>query len=160
MLTAARLRSLLHYDPATGAFTWAVSRGSMKAGKVAGSPHKDGYIQIKVDRVLYKAHRLAWLYVHGKWPKGRMDHADNIHDNNRIANLRLATHSQNMANRKLNANNTVGFKGVSRSGDGFIVSVSHQGRRYHLGLFPSPESAHAAYVAKAAELHGQFARTA
>lgn len=71
ILTAARLREVLNYEPETGAFTRLVPalmpNGSVRipVGAVAGGINGDGYVVIKVCGKEHRAHRLAWLYVHG-----------------------------------------------------------------------------------------------
>lgn len=67
-LTAARLRELLNYDELTGNFTWRHPGKKRRLDRPAGCVKALGYIVIRVDGVLLRAHRLAWLYVHGKWP--------------------------------------------------------------------------------------------
>ena len=62
-LTAGRLRELLHYEPETGAFTRRVGSGHARAGDMAGSVHRTGYVRISIDGGKYTAHHLAWLYV-------------------------------------------------------------------------------------------------
>jgi hypothetical protein len=62
-------------------------------------------------------------------------------------------------NRKLNINNTCGFKGVFRRGEKFRSYVNKDGKRHNIGTFDTAEEAHAAYLAKAKELHGEFARS-
>lgn len=74
-LTAARLRELLEYDSATGAFHWKVNRGQKaRIGSVAGWTDPFGHVHIHVDGRRFLAHRLAWLHVHGEWPKLNIDH--------------------------------------------------------------------------------------
>lgn len=92
-LTADRLREVLAYDAQTGAFTWRVTQSNRaKAGNTAGSLHRqDGYVYIRVDGVLHKAHRLAWLHVHGAWPTAGVDHVNGDRGQNGIANLREST---------------------------------------------------------------------
>ena len=161
MLTKDHLMSVLSYCEQSGNFVWLVQTGRALPGMIAGSLGKDGYVQIKIGGKLYKAHRLAWLYMIGEWPKGRLDHKDNCQSNNRWDNIRPASHSQNMANRKLNNNNKAGFKGVSfyKKLGKYGSRVSKDGVSYHLGVFDTPEEAHEAYLAKANELHGEFARS-
>ena len=65
-----------------------------------------------IDGRPHKAHRLAWLYVYGYLPEGRLDHIDRIKDNNRIANLREAGQQCNRRNTGNPNNNTSGVKGV------------------------------------------------
>jgi hypothetical protein len=153
MLNPERLRELLAYDPETGAFTWRVGQ---RAGKVAGSVHSKGYARIWVGGRSYRAHRLAWLYVTGAWPVAQLDHANGARDDNRFVNLREATNAENGHNRK--TNNPCGFKGVRQQKKRWCARIGKNGRRIFLGLFATPEEAHAAYVAAATEHHGEFAR--
>ena len=90
MLTQARLKELFTYDPLIGTFVRRERRGSARAGEIAGTDNGCGYLQIAVDRRVYVAHRMAWLYVHGIWPPAQIDHINMIRDDNRIANLRKA----------------------------------------------------------------------
>lgn len=87
--------------------------GPAKKGDVAGTPHAGGYWQIVVDGRSYRAHRLAWFYVNGVWPKNGLDHTNGIKVDNRIANLREATQAENNQNRSLDARNKSGHVGVS-----------------------------------------------
>src|SRR3990167_10880186 len=161
MLTAERLRELLDYDPQTGVFIWLRSHSNqIKAGAVAGSPNERGYLRITIDGCSYRAHRLAWLYVYGEWPPGRLDHQDTISDHNWISNLRPATQSQNMGNTCRGKNNTSGFKGVSWCKIKRLwrarIKVDYHERS--LGYFTNAEDAHTAYCIAAAEAFGEFAR--
>ena len=155
-LTRARLRELLHYDKATGEFRWLERVGNeVRPGPVAGT------VDIRVQGRHYSAHQLAYLYMTGRWGRPMIDHRDGNSTNNRWSNLRLATASQNNANRRLPGHNTSGYKGVvychkSRRWRGFI---RYRGRVNYLGSFATPEAAHAAYVAAAPKVHGKFART-
>ena len=78
--TLQRLRSLLHYDPDTGRWTWVVDRGgTARTGKEAGYIHSFSDTQnqrrvLKIDGVFYRASRLAWFYMTGQWPKNLIDH--------------------------------------------------------------------------------------
>lgn len=154
-LTAERLRELLHYDPETGVFTWRVSgRGPAKAGSIAGTIKPKGYRVIWIGGN-YKAHRLAWLYVHGHWPKDQIDHINHVKDDNRIANLREVTNGQNMQNRTHQRNSPSGFKGVlgrTKSGR-WPAKIASNGKQIWLGTFDSAELAYAAYCEAAARLH-------
>lgn len=110
MLTQERLKELFEYRPETGEFIRKVSRGRGKAGSVAGTSDKDGYIIIGIDRERYKAHRLAFLYMDGKIPE-EVDHKNRITWDNRWDNLRDTTSSENNKNRTTYSNS--GYLGVS-----------------------------------------------
>lgn len=114
-LTQSRLTELLHYDPTTGIFTWIKQVcNSVNVGDIAGSEHKvDGYIQIGVDGVLYRAHRLAFLYMTGAFPDVHVDHISGLRADNRWTNLRNADALINLKNAKLSRNNKTGIIGVS-----------------------------------------------
>ncbi|MDH4566199.1 HNH endonuclease [Pseudomonas sp. BN414] len=157
MLTIARLKEVLHYNPETGNFTWLVNKRRAKAGDTAGSIITYGYILIRVDQTRQLAHRLAWFYVHGRWPDGDIDHVNGITSDNRIANLREATRAENLKNAKVSARSSTGVKGVSRCSGKFRATIRFDGRRVHLGLFNSIEEAEAAYKEAAEKHHGQFA---
>lgn len=153
-LNAQRLREVLAYDPETGLFTWRVSRGSVAAGKVAGSPTSDGYIGIKVDRTLHLAHRLAWLWVHGEWPSKQIDHRNGIRDDNRIANLREASPAVNSQNRRTaQKGSRTNLLGASSHRRGFQAQIVFKGKKRYLGIYDTAEEAHAAYIAAKRNLH-------
>lgn len=155
------LKSLLAYDAESGIFIWLVSQGTRVKGSRAGTTHRDdGYCYIALNRVKYRATRLAWLYVHGRWPKEHIDHINGNTSDDRLVNLREATRSQNLGNRKLNKNNASGLKGVSKYKSRYMANINKDGVRYYLGLFDSPEEAHSVYCAKAKEFFGEFARAA
>jgi hypothetical protein len=163
MISAERLRELLEYNPQTGVFIWKISGPGRKKGKVAGGVDGEGYWQIGVGgRGQTRAHRLAWLYVHGEVPS-RIDHRDLDKLNNRIDNLRVATGSQNKANGTAYANNKSGLKGVSYlSGRAkpWRATIQCQGKWKFLGYFDTAEAAHAKYLEAAKEAFGEFARAA
>lgn len=158
IVTHERLVNLLDYDPDTGFFTWKVDRSNFKAGTPAGCKHSSGYIVLRIDGRLYFAHRLAWFYVYKVWPKEELDHEGGRRDDNRIAKLREATHSQNMQNRPVLSHSSTGLKGVSRSRGKFKADIRVDGHRKYLGTFGTPEEAAQAYARAAREHHGEFAR--
>jgi len=158
-VTFERVRELLDYDPATGAFTWRVAPSrSVKAGSRAGRINGHGYRRIKIDRRLYQASRLAWLYMTGAWPAGEIDHINRIRDDERIANLREATRREQEGNKGLQANNTSGNRGVYWHTQKWrwAAQIYTSGRNRHLGLFATKEDAAAAYDAAAREHFGEF----
>lgn len=160
-LTLQRLKEVLHYDPKTGIFTCLVNRRKARAGEPTGVITPDGYVQVTVDWSIYKAHRLAWFYMTGEWPKAdEIDHRDLDGTNNRWGNIREATRSQNGANKPKQSNNTSGFKGVSAAGLRYRAYIVVGRKQIHLGMGRTPEEAHALYVAAAQKYYGEFARAA
>lgn len=153
-LPAARVRELLHYDKATGRFTWLVSRPGAPAGSEAGTINNNGYRLIAVDGVRYRAHRLAWLWVKGVWPAGEIDHRNTKRSDNRWRNLRQATFEHNQQNRRRALRtNRLGLLGVSKAGCRFRATIFYGGKDRHLGTFDTAAEAHAAYVAAKRQHH-------
>ena len=148
-LTAARLRELLHYNPDTGLFTWLVSTTRrIRVGAVAGTLVTSGYVSIGVDRDLHRAHRLAWLYVYGEWPKHDIDHINGNRSDNRIANLRDVTRTVNLQNiRSAHKDKQSATPlGVYADKKKWAAAIRVNGERCRLGTFDTPEEAHAAYL--------------
>lgn len=152
-LTVERLRELLHYNPDTGLFTYRVKRGTGSAGKIAGSKKPAGYVEIKIDYQLHKAHRLAWFYVHGTWPLNEIDHIDGDTYNNALHNLREATHAQNMKNSRMYKSNRSGFAGVFPNYKRWTAKIQVDGKPINLGSYATPELAHEAYLVAKRKLH-------
>ena len=154
-LSLERLHELLHYNPRTGLFVRKVRAGnSAPVGTIAGGFNRKGYRIIRVDGRRYLASRLAWFYVHGRWPKDEIDHRNGVRDDNRLANLREASHSENQQNRrKAHKSNATGFLGVSPNEGKFRAQIKINGNRLHLGNFATPQEAHAAYVKAKRKLH-------
>lgn len=85
------LKEQLDYNPDTGVFTWKVHKngaGGDRFGQVAGCVEHDGGRVIVLNQKAYRAHRLAWFYVNGKWPEGQILSIDGDRDNTAINNLR------------------------------------------------------------------------
>ena len=146
-----RCSELLHYNANTGEFTWRLDRGPVKAGDLAGSPNKDGYIQIQIDGTKYRAQRLAWLVTHGCWPAGVIDHRDGDVSNNRIINLRDVDRLTNQQNqRRAQSSSASGLLGVSAHYGKFQARIRIGTKQVRLGTFDTAEQASEAY--KAAKL--------
>ena len=163
MLTQSELKTLLHYDPNTGIFTWLVSRAKGKANTRAGFVGQNGYRRIGICGGVYLEHRLVWLYVYGAWPSGQIDHKDGVRDNNALSNLRVVFGSGNRENLGgAQRNNQSGFLGVwyhPRLGK-FRASIKVKGKLRMLGHYPTPEAAHAAYLLAKEKLHPHSLRLA
>lgn len=159
-----RLQEVLDYDPETGVLSWRIRlspRCRLKGA--AGYIGTHGYRAIGIDKIRYLAHHLAWFHFYGIPPKDTIDHKNLKRRDNRIANLREATSSENSRNQRRSAANTTGFKGVARfynprNRARYRAQVRANGKRLFLGLFHTPEEAYAAYCKKAKELHGVFCR--
>src|ERR1044071_7242485 len=157
-LTVERLRELLDYDPETGIFRWKKNlKGGVRVGDIAGCDSEAGsgivYRRIRIDDVLYHAHRLAWFYVYEEWPRGVIDHRRD--HSNRIDNLRECTQRSNTANAKKRRDNTSGFKGVTKRTNTIWIAQLNG----HLGCFRTAEEAAKAYDAAAIAKYGEFAKT-
>ena len=155
-LTAERLRELLYYDQDTGIFTRRIStRPNAMAGMIAGGLDAHGYVNICVDKRRYKAHRLAWLYVFGAWPKHEIDHINGVKNDNRIFNLRDVERLENGRNhvRPTKRNKTSGVLGVTAHKNKWKSGVTVGKKRFHVGVFDTKEEAHQAYVLAKRKLH-------
>lgn len=161
------LRGLIKYDSEKCCLIWLHRPNERKcfntrfAGKEAFTyTDSHGY---KVGRIFgrkYYAHRVVWALHYGGWPTEDIDHINGIKTDNMIENLRLASDSQNLANRGIPSNNTSGYKGVSfdKSRGKWEAYVTIEGKRLHLGRYANAIDAHHAYKLASARLFGQFAR--
>jgi hypothetical protein len=108
MITAEYVRHRLQYNSETGVFIWRPRSADDKwwnvrhTGKVAGFMNGKGYRQIRINGKLYRAARLAWLYVHGEWPENQIDHINRARDDDRLVNLRDVTPTENQNNKSNN----------------------------------------------------------
>ena len=145
-LTAEYLMDKLDYNPETGIFIWKKpASNNIKPGTIAGTINH-GYVSIKLDKVHYLAHRLAWLYYYKEWPKGEnyyIDHINGDRADNRIINLRLVTKSYNSKNRGAQQNNTTGIIGVTftKLYNRWTARINVNGERIVLGHFKKFEDA-------------------
>ena len=108
------LNHLFSYDPKVGDLIWKNPRTNRtKAGDRAGNLHTHGYIHVRINGKLYKAHRLVWKMVHGSDPVDQLDHINRIRSDNRISNLREASNVENSRNHSLSRSNTTGITGIN-----------------------------------------------
>lgn len=159
--TAKLIFEFLDYNPETGNFTWkAKRRGRRKPGMSAGCIHPHGYVRISINYRLYNAHRIAWLFITGKWPQKFIDHIDGNPANNKASNLREANTLQNGANRKMSTANTSGIKGVSfvKNTQKWGAWIKVNGKSKNLGNFQTKEEAAEAYKKAAQNYWNDFAR--
>lgn len=154
-LTVERLREVLNYDPETGVFIRLVSNNRRhKVGEEAGYLDDKGYVRVGFAGREYRAHRLAWFYMTGKWP-AEVDHKNGFKTDNRWTNLREGTHAQNHQNiRRARATNPTGELGVSqRPGRKPCARITIDGRQYTIGHFDSRAEASEAYWMVKAAFH-------
>lgn len=133
------LNSILRYEPENGKFYWAYLPKTSKKliGQEAGTVDNLGYLIITIKRKRYKSHRLAWLMFYGQEPNGMIDHINRNKTDNRIANLRCVTNSENMQNKGVMKNNSTGFRGVywHKRIKKFVASYGLNKKLVHLGYF-------------------------
>ncbi len=157
MLTAKTLRQQLRYSKAKGTFTRLVAQcNRVKVGDTAGGLDAYGYVMIRVNGKKYRASRLAWLYVKGKWPRKQVDHRNGNPADNRWRNLREATNSQNQQNRHRTSNRS-GVMGVRILRGKYQARITVEKQPIHLGTFDTLGAAKAAYR-RAKQMHHPFVR--
>jgi Demerecviridae HNH endonuclease len=155
---------LLEYNPETGEFRWSRAlsgrNGKARRGAIAGSLHSGGYIEIGIAGQRYFAHRLAWYFVHGVWPRDEIDHINTDKTDNRIANLREATSQQNHWNCGPRRRNASGIKGVywDKRRQCWQAGIRVSGKNIHLGSFKTKEAAAHARVEAEKKYCGVFGR--
>lgn len=145
LLTQELLKEALHYNPETGIFTRLTSpSNSVKVGDTVGNLTQ-GYLAATLNRRRYRLHRLAFLYMEGRWP-AQIDHIDHVRDNNVWANLREVTPTENKRNTGLALNNTSGTTGVSWCAKQrkWRASIKIARKVYNLGRFKTKAEAIAA----------------
>ena len=147
------VKDLLRYDPHTGIFTWAKRRIGTRFGVEAGC-FKDGYRVIRINGKLVRAHRLAFLYMTGSWPKHHIDHINGDRSDNRWINLREVDFQTNNENqRKAKSNSKSGILGVMRHQGRWMAQIQVDGKSKYIGMYGTPEEAHEAYLKAKRELH-------
>jgi hypothetical protein len=149
------LRQMFIYDPETGMLSRR-SNQNKQAGTISG-----GYWTVRISRKkVRKAHRIIWKMMTGNDPADLIDHANNDGADNRWSNLREATNSKNMANRR----KCVGSlnKGVAKvtGSNSWQARIAVDGRLIYLGCYSSEQEAHMAYLTAARQYFGDFARAA
>lgn len=150
------VRREIAYCPETGLFTRIKGNVAKVGAKVSG-----GYIQIKFRGRRIQAHRLAWALAYDKWPSELIDHKNGIRDDNRLTNLRPASHHQNSVNKKPVSGRS-SLKGVSwhKATKKWVASICTPRKRISLGYFDTEQAAFDAYEIAARQYHGEFTRLA
>ena len=145
---------LLYDETSPSCLRWRQSQ------EVAGFSSDSSYWNVSLKGKMHGAHRIVWELHNCPIPKGyQIDHINGLRYDNRIANLRLASPTDNQCNKPKCKNNTSGYKGVSwhKSRKCWVAQIAIHKKQKHLGVFETPEDAHRAYVKAATEIHGSFA---
>jgi hypothetical protein len=166
MLTQDRLREVIDYNEDTGLLIWKFrpelrkEENTKNCGKAAGTRGPMGYIRVAIDKKIYAAHRLAWLWMTGEWPENEIDHINMIKHDNRWGNLRHVSRSQNQMNVSVRSDSSTGLKGVyyDKSIYRWRPKIMIDGKRYTIGTFDCPAAASFAYQIAADKIHKEFAR--
>ena len=151
------LRAVFSYCETTG----EIRRNDLPSRRnclatVADNPNRSRRLIVNYKKKAILAHRLAWALHTGDWPKGDIDHINGDESDNRLANLRDVSKSINQQNkRRPRTDNKVGLLGVSWHARGrkWRAQITVQGTRMYLGLFTTPDAAHAAYLEAKRMLH-------
>lgn len=158
-LTVARLKELFHYHPRKGQFVRAKRVGNSSRQQVGFAPTgtgAQGYPMVTIDGRKYSCHRLAWLYVHGTWPVGEIDHINGDRTDYRIANIRDVSHAENIQNvRKARTDSKSGLLGASwcEQTKSWVMAITTNGVRRRVTGFLTAEAAHQAYRTEKKKLH-------
>ena len=142
-----------------GVVLWTKTGKGRRIDKIAGSPAGNGYLYVCIHGSKYPVHRLAWFLVNNEWPE-EIDHIDGNPLNNKIANLRKATRSQNMMNRRVVGNSKTGISGVSFSNTRkkWVAHIGINGKLRFLGYFTDIRKAAEARLCAERDLFGVFSK--
>lgn len=138
------LKELFNYDPDTGVVTRKKCTANRHVlGEVVGFAGSRGYLQAAVRSVKYPLHRLIWCLVTGEWPEGDIDHINRNRADNRLANLRAVTRSENNHNAGMSRRNKSGYTGVcwDKAKNSWIANICVGGKTKHIGRYASAERA-------------------
>jgi hypothetical protein len=155
------LKKHVCYNSETGQFVRVHSHHpKVKIGDIAGTVSKEGYVSIRIESRVYKAHRLAWLYVTGNMPTKLIDHINGDKSDNRWKNLREVTNQENCRNQKIRITNKTGYKGVMHTKDksAYCVQLCHNGNYIVEYPFNTAEEAALRYNELAKIHFGEYAK--
>ena len=162
MLSLIDANTAFVYEPDTGIIRWKIyagrNGGRAQPGKIAGSNDDlSGYVRIRYNKKLYKAHRIAWLLYYGTDAPPLIDHINGNKSDNRITNLRAANKSENTTNSKAHKDNKLGYKNISEKDGGYIVQIKKNNNRIYKWFSASSLQAAIAYRDEQLKLmHGEF----
>lgn len=151
------VQRFLSYDIESGFFTWKTNFMGNKSGDQAGYIASHGYRVIGIFGAKIYAHRLAFMFATGSFPRLNVDHIDGNRLNNRWSNLRDVDQSTNAQNKRAiqPSNKSSGLLGVyfHKQSSKYCATIKILGKKQHLGLFDTAELAHQAYLASKRSLH-------
>lgn len=147
-IAAELVHQALRYEPENGFFY------SRRTGQRLIARHGAGYISIRLAGRSWLGHRLAWIYVHGRWPINQLDHINGNRADNRIENLRECTNAQNCQNVRAHKDG-VGLVGITfeKRRSRWTAGIGVNGKRIWLGYFGTADEAHNAYLAAKRKYH-------
>ena len=143
-LTIEKLKSCVSYNKDTGEMLRIFKA---KKSSVAGHIWETRYRVICINYNKYYAHRLAWFYVTGSWPKEFIDHKNGNGLDNSWSNLRECSKSENNQNKIIQSNNSSGLKGIwfDKINSKWRAGIRVSGKDIYLGRYDTPEEAHLSY---------------
>jgi len=152
------LKELVDYNPDTGVFAWKKIRRGVSCNKKVGTVKPNGYIVVLINRKLYRLHRLAWLYMTGKWPDNEIDHINGNRADNRFCNIRQATKAENNWNKKVRKDSTTGIKNVLYypNYQTYYVKITANNVSHSFGPFKTKDEAASVAKEKRIEIHKNF----
>ena len=149
MIDKELINNLFHYCSNTGILSWKVKRGSAQVGSIAGCVRDNGYLDVRINKKLYRVHRIIWIMMYGYMPTKDIDHLNGERADNRLCNLREVSRGDNMHNlRGATKRNKTGLLGVSRHKfrKTWRARLCVDGNQIYLGVFETPNEAYIAYM--------------
>jgi len=180
-VTPEELRELLDYNPDTGALTWKdrplkyfhdnygrytkerayqIFKTSFAGRPALTAKNPNGYLRGNLFGKSLLAHRAAFCLMEGRWPSNQIDHINGDRSDNRWANLREATNTQNQYNQRSARGSASRFVGVSRckKSNKWVAYICPEGVKVSLGSYGTEEEAAKARDQAAVKVFGQYAR--
>ncbi len=155
-ISQSEIMRLVNYDPNTGIFSWASSRVGCKKGEIVGNISPTGYVRIGLNRTSYLAHRIAWVYMTGKWPVYDIDHIDGNPSNNKFENLRdvsTGTNVQNVKGARSDSKTKLLGVDMHKRDNLYRARIMVDGKRKTLGYFKNMDEAYSVYLEAKRMLH-------
>jgi len=150
---------LFKYDVINGGLIRKVSVSkNTKEGDRAGRETSGGYFSTTIKSKETQIHRIIYFMFNGFLPDF-IDHKDGNPLNNKIDNLRGCTNSQNQYNKKIQKNNTSGYKNIYKKNNGWIVLFRVNKRLKSYGVYRNISDAIKTAETIRLSMHKEFARS-